>query len=115
MTLPYSKMGRRNSLEASAAITYPETSIGLIDGPGAEMEVAQATLRDLPAVGSKVRALRMVGGGNVHERDEEGESWNREYEYDHQCKSPCRCFQFSIRRSNYLPFQVFGAMRCDYS
>jgi hypothetical protein len=84
MTVAYSKMGRQNSLVACAAITYPVTSVGLIDGPSAVIEVAQgAILGDVLTVGSKVCALRVVGIRNVHDRDEECESRNCEYECDH--------------------------------
>ena len=66
------------------ACTKPVTPISLIDRTSAEIEVAQgAILGDLLAVGSEVCALCMVGGGNVHDRDEESESRNRDYECDH--------------------------------
>ena len=109
MTVAYSKMGRRDSLVASAAITYPVTSIGLIDGPSTEIEIAQgAILGNVPAAGSKVCALRVGGVGNVHDRDEEGERRNREYEYDHQCQYPCRQLHFLLASHAISYFGCFA-------
>ena len=101
-------MGRQDLLSIHAGIIDPVTSISLIDGTRAEIDIAQrAILGDIPAVGSKICADREVGVGKVHDRDEEGERGNREYQQDHQGHSPCRYLQPSLPQSYLFLSQVF--------
>ncbi len=84
-------MGRQDLLSIHAGIIDPVTSISLIDDTRAEIDITQrAILGDGPAVSPKVCADRVVSVGKVHDRNEEGESGNHEYQQDHQGHSPCR-------------------------
>src|SRR6266705_5005799 len=66
-TVAYSRMGRKDLLSIHAGTVEPITPIGLIDGTGAEIEVAQgAVLGDVFAVGPKVCADCVVRVGKVH-------------------------------------------------
>src|SRR5438093_11479566 len=87
-------MGRQDLLSIHAGIIDPVTSISLIDGTRAEIDIAQrAIMGDAPAVGSKVCADGGAGVGESHDGGEDAEWANGDYHQDCQGHSTCRSLQ----------------------